>query len=63
MLCKKCFSYFIYFQECLALFPVCDSQLTKSDKFVMFAAPHTTHDHVKAVVTVLGDTITQAVSC
>lgn len=48
-------------QDCLNLYPPTDgSHAPKTDKYVMSAAPHTTHDHVKAIVTVMGDTITQA---
>uniref|UniRef100_A0A2P2I5Y6 Protein rogdi-like n=1 Tax=Hirondellea gigas TaxID=1518452 RepID=A0A2P2I5Y6_9CRUS len=50
-------------ENCVRLFPSCDGNhatVVKPDKFIMAATPHTTHDHVKAVVTVAGDTITQA---
>ncbi|XP_018008362.1 protein rogdi [Hyalella azteca] len=50
-------------EECVQLFPISDgdgSTVTKSEKFIMSAAPHTTLDHVKAVVTISGDSIMQA---
>nr|XP_053641421.1 protein rogdi-like [Cherax quadricarinatus] len=55
----------IVLQECCTHFPVplCGSDTAvKQEKFIMSTAAHSTQDQVKCVVTVTGDTITQAVS-
>ncbi|KAK8739995.1 hypothetical protein OTU49_003308, partial [Cherax quadricarinatus] len=53
----------IVLQECCTHFPVplCGSDTAvKQEKFIMSTAAHSTQDQVKCVVTVTGDTITQA---
>ncbi|KAF2367078.1 RAVE subunit 2/Rogdi [Trinorchestia longiramus] len=50
-------------EECVRQFPSSDgdsSAALKPEKFIMSAALHTTVDHVKAVVTISGDSIVQA---
>ena len=43
--------------------PLCGSDAPiKQEKFIMSTAAHSTQDQVKCVVTVTGDTISQAVS-
>ncbi|XP_076042551.1 rogdi atypical leucine zipper isoform X2 [Oratosquilla oratoria] len=50
-------------QECCSHFPVplCGNDSpVKQEKFIMSTAAHSTHDQVKCVVTITGDTISQA---